>query len=186
MLAAERSFIVLPRGQWRTADVLVIAEQLVTAQTIEVMRKFATAVSAPQILITDRPLPAGVLATLQCRLAAVISGANATEQRLIATILAVKHGKIMLPMDMQSQLIDEVKRLRQEVLRPRVATTSGLTERELAVLQMLSIGADIGDIAHALSYSERTVKNIIHTLLSRTGLKNRVHAVSFAIRSGLI
>ena len=37
-----------------------------------------------------------------------------------------------------------------------------------------------------LFYSERTVKNIIHDVTSRLELRNRTHAVAYAIRQGLI
>ena len=33
---------------------------------------------------------------------------------------------------------------------------------------------------------ERTVKNIVSTLADRRGLRNRVHAVSYALRNNLI
>jgi len=37
-----------------------------------------------------------------------------------------------------------------------------------------------------LFYSERTVKNIIHDVTSRLDLRNRTHAVAYAIKQGLI
>ena len=37
-----------------------------------------------------------------------------------------------------------------------------------------------------LFYSERTVKNIIHDITSRLELRNRTHAVAYAIKAGLI
>ena len=37
-----------------------------------------------------------------------------------------------------------------------------------------------------MSYSERTVKNILHDLTTRLQLKNRTHAVAYAMREGLI
>lgn len=61
-----------------------------------------------------------------------------------------------------------------------------LSNRERAVLRLLANGMDLAETARTLSYSERTVKNILYTLLARFGLKNRVHAVSYAIRCELI
>ena len=63
---------------------------------------------------------------------------------------------------------------------------SGLAEREIEVLRLLSEGFDTVEIAAKLCYSERTVKNVIHDVTSRLGLRNRSHAVSYAIRNGLI
>jgi DNA-binding NarL/FixJ family response regulator len=40
------------------------------------------------------------------------------------------------------------------------------------------------EIAVELCYSERTVKNIIHGVLTRLRLRNRTQAVAYAVRSG--
>ena len=42
------------------------------------------------------------------------------------------------------------------------------------------------EIAAALCYSERTIKNIIHDVINRLQLRNRSHAVAYAVRNGLI
>ena len=62
----------------------------------------------------------------------------------------------------------------------------GLTDREYAVLQMLADGASTREIAERLSYSERTVKNIVRDLLIKLNCKTRAHAVGFATRRGVI
>jgi len=65
-----------------------------------------------------------------------------------------------------------------------------LTEQQAACLdgefQRLADGLDTSEIAGSLFYSERTVKNIIHDVTSRLELRNRTHAVAYAIREGLI
>ena len=50
----------------------------------------------------------------------------------------------------------------------------------------LADGLDTADVGRRLFYSERTVKNIIHDVTSRLDLRNRAHAVAYAIREGLI
>ena len=66
---------------------------------------------------------------------------------------------------------------------PRAAR---LEDRERDVLRLLADGIGTPEIANRLSYSERTVKNIIHQLLTRMQLHNRTHAVAFALRNGLL
>jgi DNA-binding NarL/FixJ family response regulator len=61
-----------------------------------------------------------------------------------------------------------------------------LTARELAVLQMLADGMATREIAEELSYSERTVKNVVHDLLEKLNCRTRAHAVALAIRHGVI
>jgi len=51
---------------------------------------------------------------------------------------------------------------------------------------MLADGATTSEIARELSYSERTIKNAIQALTARLQLRNRSHAVAYAVRQGLI
>jgi len=62
----------------------------------------------------------------------------------------------------------------------------GLTDREYAVLQMLADGQSTREIAERLSYSERTIKNIVRDLLIKLNCKTRAHAVALAARRGVI
>ena len=65
-------------------------------------------------------------------------------------------------------------------------TYGGLTHRELRVVRLLADGYSTAEIARELAYSERTIKNSIHDLTTRLQLRNRSHAVAFAVRQGLI
>ena len=47
-------------------------------------------------------------------------------------------------------------------------------------------GHDTSEIASRMCYSERTVKNVLHDLTTRLQLRNRAHAVAYAMREGLI
>ncbi|MCP2248765.1 helix-turn-helix domain-containing protein [Lentzea aerocolonigenes] len=61
-----------------------------------------------------------------------------------------------------------------------------LNDRDLQLLRLLADGATIAEVAARLFCSERTVKYALHQLLERFGLRNRVHAVAWALRSGLL
>jgi DNA-binding NarL/FixJ family response regulator len=61
-----------------------------------------------------------------------------------------------------------------------------LTGRELDVLRLLAEGGSTRDIAQRLSYSERTVKNIVHDVLGKLNGRTRAHAVAVASRRGII
>ncbi len=58
--------------------------------------------------------------------------------------------------------------------------------RETEVLRLVAEGHDTSEIASRMCYSERTVKNVLHDLTTRLQLKNRTHAVAYAMREGLI
>jgi DNA-binding NarL/FixJ family response regulator len=61
-----------------------------------------------------------------------------------------------------------------------------LTGRELDVLRLLAEGGSTRDIAERLSYSERTVKYIVHDVLGKLNGRTRAHAVAVASRRGII
>jgi DNA-binding NarL/FixJ family response regulator len=84
------------------------------------------------------------------------------------------------------QLMTQVYRLQNQVLAPRGIQVSGLSQRESEVLRLIALGMEVSEIADKLSYSERTIKNTLHDVLSRFQMKNRTQAVAFAIREGLI
>ena len=54
------------------------------------------------------------------------------------------------------------------------------------MLRLLAEGQDTQEIASTLCYSERTVKGVIHEITTRLQLRNRSHAVAFALRNDLI
>jgi DNA-binding CsgD family transcriptional regulator len=61
-----------------------------------------------------------------------------------------------------------------------------LTRRELDVLSLLADGDSTREIACRLSYSERTVKNIVHDVRAKLEGRTRAHVVALAARRGII
>lgn len=82
-------------------------------------------------------------------------------------------------------MLAQLRRIRRDSA-DKSAETAGPTRRELAVLELLADGLDTKEIAEQLSYSERTVKGVLHELTTRLRLRNRAHAVAFAVREGYI
>ena len=62
---------------------------------------------------------------------------------------------------------------------------TGLTDRELEVLELLATGATNREIAEQLYVSEGTVKNHVSSILSRLDLRDRVQAALYAHKHGL-
>ncbi len=91
-----------------------------------------------------------------------------------------------VPADLLGRLLEQVGRLQRQVLAPRGLTFTGLTPRETEVVRLVADGLDTSEIALRMSYSERTVKNVLHDLTTRLQLRNRTHAVAYAVREGLI
>jgi len=105
---------------------------------------------------------------------------------MVRTIVKVASGDGEVPADLLGRLLEQVGRLQRQVLAPRGLTFTGLTPRETDVLRLVADGLDTSEIASRMCYSERTVKNVLHDLTTRLQLKNRTHAVAYAVREGLI
>jgi len=90
------------------------------------------------------------------------------------------------PSALQQALIGHIKAIRDNVLVPHGLNIAGLDDREIEVLRFLADGLSNKQIAEKLSYSERTVKSIVHSVVIRLNLRNRTQAVVYAVRTGVI
>jgi DNA-binding NarL/FixJ family response regulator len=70
--------------------------------------------------------------------------------------------------------------------RLRPTSRQRLTPREVAVLQLLADGDRTIEIARALSYSERMVKNIVHDVMTKMECRTRAQAVALVVREHVI
>lgn len=123
---------------------------------------------------------------IECGVTAVLRRAEADQDRLVQLVLAIANGEGVLPGDLLGELLTHVGGLQRSALDPRGASLSTLTTREAEMLRLVSEGLDTAEIARKTSYSERTVKNVLHEITTRLQLRNRAHAVGFALRNGLI
>ncbi|WP_406103401.1 LuxR C-terminal-related transcriptional regulator [Streptomyces sp. NBC_01003] len=124
--------------------------------------------------------------TLDSGVAAVLRRAEADQDRLLRLVLAIANGEGVLPGDLLAKLLTHVGSLQRSTLDPRAVSLSTLTTREAEMLRLVSEGLDTSEIARKTAYSERTVKNVLHEVITRLQLRNRAHAVGHALRNGLI
>jgi DNA-binding NarL/FixJ family response regulator len=138
------------------------------------------------VVVVTRVDDAGLLAAVEAGACGLVRRRDATSERLVSAVRAAVAGDGSLPPDLLGRLLDQVGRLQRQVLAPHGVTLSGLAEREIEVLRLVADGLDTNEIAQQMCYSERTVKNVIHDVTTRLQLKNRSHAVAYAMRQGLI
>ena len=68
----------------------------------------------------------------------------------------------------------------------RVGSRVRLTNRELAVLRLMSTGGQTRDIAQALGLGEETIRSHVKKAKAKLGVRNRTHAACAALRQDLI
>ncbi|MEU1752697.1 response regulator transcription factor [Micromonospora matsumotoense] len=168
------------------ADVLVVAPRQVDVDLLARRQLSAAGDAVPLVLIASEIADAQFVAVARtCRLAALLPRSAVTGEYLVRAITAVADGGGILPSNLSGALLRQFRQLSEEVRRGR-SETDRLTAREVRVLRLAADGLDTRSIATELAYSERTVKNTVRDVTRRLGLRNRTHAVVFAIRSGLI
>jgi DNA-binding NarL/FixJ family response regulator len=138
------------------------------------------------VVVATRVDDSGLLAAVEAGASGLLQRGQSTPQSLLSSIRSAAAGEGSLPPDLLGRLLGQVGRLQRNVLAPRGLTFSGLTEREVKVLRLLAEGMDTAEVGRQLFLSERTVKNAVHDVMSRLNLRNRTHAVAYAIRQGLI
>jgi DNA-binding NarL/FixJ family response regulator len=164
----------------------VVVTHLLDDDTIRAMRALRRGDMPRLILVATVLDESALVAAAEVGVGGLLRRTDATPDALVRTIRRVAAGGGEIPPDLLGRLLDQLGRLQRQVLAPRGLTFAGLTPRETEVLRLVADGFDTAEIAERMSYSERTVKNVLHDLTKRLQLRNRSHAVAYAVREGLI
>lgn len=169
------------------ADIIVVTAPLMNGQALTHLRTLAAAASEARfVLILDRLGDSDLLSAVELGVVAVLWRSEATADRFGHMLMTVSRGGCDLPTELQAKLVADVASLQREVLAPRGLTAGGLDSREVDVLRFIAEGLDTSEIAEKMLYSERTVKGILYGLMARLNLRNRSHAVAYAMRAGIL
>ena len=166
--------------------VVVLIEDVLDEAALTRLRRLVRSEGARAVLVVRALREAELLDAIECGVGAIVWRHEATATRVVQAVLAAARGDGDLPADLLGRLINQVGTLHRSAAGRPGAPASGLTPREVDVLRLVAEGFDTGEIASKLSYSERTVKNVMHGLTTRLHLRNRAHAVAQALREGYI
>jgi len=109
---------------------------------------------------------------------------DAPPAQLLHGIRTVAAGAALLDPEVTRQLVGRfAARIRPTKDNPRDIP---LTPRELEVLRLVADGLSNSEIADALVVSRETVKTFMSRILAKLGLRDRVQAVVYAYRHGLV
>jgi DNA-binding NarL/FixJ family response regulator len=121
-----------------------------------------------------------VLAALQAGAVGVLRKETLTTESLASAVRAAANGTGVLTSELLRELLDG---LAPEYEKPANAR---LTDREQQVLSLIADGHPTREVAQQLCYSERTVKNVLHDVVTKLNARSRSQAVAHAVREGLI
>lgn len=94
-------------------------------------------------------------------------------RELLDTIRAVHAGQKRIPPEVAAELADH-------------AADDGLSSREIDVLRLIAAGNANKEIGAQLSIGEETVKSHVTNILAKLGANDRTHAVTLALKRGII
>jgi DNA-binding NarL/FixJ family response regulator len=96
--------------------------------------------------------------------------------KFLETVRAAASGESMLPSDLLASLVGRFRELRRS---EEIAVKSALSDRDIAMLDMVVRGATNQEIADGLGLSHQTVKNSLTKLFCQLGVANRFQAAAW-------
>jgi DNA-binding NarL/FixJ family response regulator len=202
------SHAIYRRGLVASLELLERVESVAQADDVRGAQEHA-ALSDADVLIVDPSISGGaaflvevgedlhvIACTSDCDDESVIGAIEAgavgylrketlTQDLLQAAIQAAEGGAAVVAPDMLGAM------LRGAPVEPDGNGTSRfpgprLSEREQRVLALIAKGHPTREVAQQLCYSERTVKNVLHDVVTKLNARSRSQAVAHAVRDGLI
>ncbi|AXQ53880.1 helix-turn-helix transcriptional regulator [Streptomyces koyangensis] len=174
------------REESAPGTVALVVESALDENAVGRLRRIVRGEGARAALVVGTLQERELLDVVECGVGAIVWRHEATARRLVSAVLAASRGDGDLPADLLGSLLSQVGTLHRRAAGRPGGPSLGLTPREVDVVRLIAEGLDTGEIAGKLSYSERTVKNVIHGVTTRLHLRNRAHAVAYALREGYI
>lgn len=168
------------------AEVAVVVVDAVDERTVQMLKQRQRTSETRLVLVASGLDDSDVVVAAEAGVVGLLRRSEASAERLVTAIRAASVDEGTVPSDLLGRLLGQVGALQRGFLGPRGLTFNGLATREIEVLRLVADGCDTQEIADRLAYSERTVKNVLHDVTTRLQLRNRSHAVAYALRQGLI
>ena len=165
--------------------VVVLDLDLGDGDGIEVIRGLGSAGSSAAVLVlTDRTHGTAVLECLRLGVQGYVD--KSTGIRTVGSaIRRVARGERVVDRELEQAAVMELGRFARQA-RERSEVASTLTRRELQILEMISGGLTMRQVATRLGISPRTVETHVAKLYRKLAVRSRVQAVAKAASLGLI
>ncbi|MBB5857463.1 LuxR C-terminal-related transcriptional regulator [Amycolatopsis umgeniensis] len=168
------------------ADATVVVVDLVDEKVLDVVNTIRNQAHRPEVVLLATELtPADALHAIAAGAHGLMRRREASANRLSRAVLAAVVGDCTMPPDLIDRVLEQGMET-QTPVAPQAWARAGLSEREHAVLRLVAEGYETDEIARRLSYSARTVTAVVHDITQRFRLRNRAHAVAYALRARLL
>lgn len=168
-------------------DVIVIDLDMPDASGTRALRRIVAArPSIKMVVLTVSADETGVIEALESGACGYLLK-NTGADELVGAIRQAARGQAVLSHDAMRALVSRVRADgNAEGITPSGPEESVLTAREMDVLRLIVEGADNAAIGLELSISRHTVKQHVTNIFEKLGVRGRVEAAVFAVRSGLV
>lgn len=168
---------------WQSADIALVLAHRVTLATLKRVEEVAAASQGrgmPVLLVVDAISEQHLLHAVDHGVVGVLLRGEVRYADIVRGGRRALQGEAPMPPALVRALVERLRSLGQQT------GSSELSAREVDVLRLLAEGLSTADVARHLNYSERTIKNVLHDVITRLQLRNRTQAVAYAIRSGAL
>ncbi len=152
----------------------------------EFIRMMRSSTDASVLVCSSRCEQKELLAAVQAGAIGYLCKETLTPETLSGSLRTAAAGAGVIAPELLGGLLRTISRASHELLEPRGLSLSPLTDREQQVLRLVADGHPTREVARRLCYSERTVKNVIHDVVTKFNARSRSQAVAAAVREGLI
>jgi DNA-binding NarL/FixJ family response regulator len=162
------------------ASSLVLVDHAMTGG-LDFLAAIGEATGASVVVCSSLCSDAAVLAALQAGAVGVLRKETLNTESLASAIRAAASGTGVVTSELLRDLLEGLAPDGYE--KPPAAR---LSDREQQVLSLIAEGHPTREVAQHLCYSERTVKNVLHDVVTKLNARSRSQAVAQAVREGLI
>lgn len=184
-LSGADAVLLVPWDERQHADIVLVLEHSVTDATVGRLRSLFEETDGegpPVLLVVDEVSDRHLLSVVRFGVVGVLLRHEVRYSTVLLAARKALAGESLMPPALVRAVVEELRVLQSLVL----LRDSDLTTREVAVLRLLAEGLSTLEIADRLSYSERTIKSVLHEVMTRLKLRNRTHAVAYGIRKGVV
>jgi DNA-binding NarL/FixJ family response regulator len=161
-------------------DVLLLDISLPDQNGLEVLAQLhASHPNIHVLILSMHPEQQYALRALKCGASGYLTKDNAPEELIIAIRRVVEGGQY-ISQSLAEHLVSVIKSPGEVPLH------ESLSDREYQVMQLLGVGKSVGEIAHQLALSPKTVSTYRHRILEKLALNSTADIIRYAIEHEMV